>query len=87
MSSVRTLALRDTLRSSDSISRTVAGIPTPRPSLFPEQHGRRSVRMSARYTDLDPTGATRLSDRAQALKTLLPRVDRVLDRRDGIRIE
>jgi hypothetical protein len=37
--------------------------------------------------DLDPTGATRLSDRAQELKGLLPRVDRVLDRRDGIRIE
>src|SRR5262249_2534902 len=37
--------------------------------------------------DLDPTGVTRLSDRAQELKDLLPRVDCVLDRRDGIHIE
>jgi hypothetical protein len=37
--------------------------------------------------DLDPTGQTRLSDRAQQLKDMLPRVDRILDRSDGIRIE
>jgi hypothetical protein len=37
--------------------------------------------------DLDPTGKARLSERAQELKALLPRVDRVLDRSDGIRIE
>ena len=37
--------------------------------------------------DLDPTGHTRLSARAQQLKDLLPRVDRLLDRSNGIRIE
>ena len=37
--------------------------------------------------DLDPTDHTRLSDRAQQLKDLLPRVDRLLDRSEGIRIE
>jgi TnpA family transposase len=36
---------------------------------------------------LDPTGAPRLSQRAQELRALLPRVDRLLERPDGIRME
>jgi hypothetical protein len=37
--------------------------------------------------DLDPTGATRLCDRAQELRDVLPHVDHELNRSDGIRIE
>ena len=37
--------------------------------------------------DLDPTGAMCLSDGAQALTDLLPRVDCLLDQREGSRME
>ena len=44
-------------------------------------------RTSASNSTSIPPAQARLSDRAQELKDLLPRVDRVLDRSDGIRIE
>src|SRR6266851_5813056 len=79
--------LRDTLRSGDIYLPHSRCYTDPETFLIPRgawPHLREDV---CQQLALDPTGATRLSDRAQQLKDLLPRVDRVLDRSDGIRIE
>jgi hypothetical protein len=79
--------LRDTLRSGDISLPQSRCYTDPETFLIPRgawPHLREDV---CQQLDLDPTSVTRLSDRAQPLKDLLPRVDRVLDRSDGIRIE
>jgi TnpA family transposase len=79
--------LRDTLRSGDLYLPHSRRYTDPETFLIPRSTWPTLREDVCQQLDLDPTGATRLSDRAQELKTLLPRVDRVLDRRDGIRIE
>jgi len=79
--------LRDALRSGDIYLPHGRCYTDPETFLIPRvawPHLREDV---CQQLDFDPTGATRLSDRAQALTDLLPRVDRLLDQRDGIRIE
>jgi hypothetical protein len=79
--------LREALRSGDIYLPQSRRSTAPETCLLPRvawPHLREDV---CQPLDLDPTGATRLSDRAQALKDLLPRVDRLLDQRAGIRIE
>jgi hypothetical protein len=79
--------LRDTLRSGDLYLPNSRRYTDPETFLIPRATWPMLREDVCQQLDLDPTGATRLSDRAQELKDLLPRVDRVLDRRDGIRIE
>ncbi len=79
--------LRDTLRSGDLYLANSRQYTDPETFLIPRATWPTLREDVCQQLDLDPTGATRLSDRAQALKDLLPRVDRVLDRSDGIRIE
>lgn len=79
--------LRDQLRSGDVYLPNSRRYTDPETFLIPRSqwpHLRQDV---CQELALDPTGATRLHDRAHALRDLLPRVDRLLDRRDGIRME
>ena len=79
--------LRDALRSGDIYLPHSHRYTDPETFLMPRvawPHLRDDV---CQQLDLDPTDATRRSDRAQALTDLLPRVDRLLNQHDGIRIE
>ena len=79
--------LRDKLRSGDIYLLNSRRYTDPETFLIPRTtwpHLRTDI---CQELDLDPTGQARLSARAQQLKDLLPRVDRILDRSDGIRIE
>jgi hypothetical protein len=79
--------LRDKLRSGDIYLPNSRRYTDPETFLIPRPTWPQLKADVCQELDLDPTGHTRLSDRAQQLKALLPRVDRLLDRSDGIRIE
>jgi len=79
--------LRDKLRSGDIYLPHSRRYTDPETFLIPRPTWPQLKADVCQELDLDPTGHTRLSDRAQQLKALLPRVDRLLDRSDGIRIE
>jgi TnpA family transposase len=79
--------LRDKLRSGDIYLPNSRRYTDPETFLIPRATWPQLKTDICQELDLDPTGQARLSDRAQQLKDLLPRVDRILDRSDGIRIE
>ena len=80
--------LRDKLRSGDIYLPNSRRYTDPETFLIPRVSlASTQGRTSARNSIWIPRATARLSDRAQQLKDLLPRVDRVLDRSDGIRIE
>jgi Tn3 transposase DDE domain len=79
--------LRDKLRSGDIYLPNSRRYTDPETFLIPRSTWPQLKTDICQELDLDPTGQVRLSDRAQQLKDLLPRVDRILDRSDGIRIE
>jgi TnpA family transposase len=79
--------LRDKLRSGDMYLPNSRRYTDPETFLIPRATWPQLKADVCQELDLDPTGHTRLSARAQQLKDLLPRVDRLLDRSDGIRIE
>ena len=79
--------LRDKLRSGDIYLPNSRRYTDPETFLIPRAAWPQCKADVCQEVDLDPTGQTRLSNRAQRLKDLLPRVDRILDRSDGIRIE
>lgn len=79
--------LRDTLRSGDIYLPHSRRDTDPETFLIPRAQWPHLRAEVCQQLNLDPTGTTRLGERAQALRDLLPRVDRVLDRRDGIRVE
>jgi TnpA family transposase len=79
--------LRDKLRSGDIYLPNSRRYTDPETFLIPRSEWLTLRTDVCQQLDLDPTGKARLSERAQELKDLLPRVDRVLDRSDGIRIE
>jgi TnpA family transposase len=79
--------LRDALRSGDIYLPHSRRYTDPETFLIPRVAWPQLREDVCQQLDLDSTGATRLSDRAQALTDLLPRVDRLLDQREGIRIE
>jgi TnpA family transposase len=79
--------LRDRLRSGDIYLPNSRRYTDPETFLIPRSEWPELREDVCQQLDLDPTGTTRLSNRAQELKALLPRVDRELDRSDGIRIE
>ena len=79
--------LRDKLRSGDIYLPNSRRYTDPETFLIPRATWPQLKADVCQELDLDPTGHTRLSTRAQHLKDLLPRVDRLLDRSDGIRIE
>ena len=79
--------LRDKLRSGDIYLPNSRRYTDPETFLIPRSEWLTLRTDVCQQLDLDPTGKAPLSERAQALKDLLPRVDRVLDRSDGIRIE
>jgi len=79
--------LRDTLRSGDLYLPNSRRYADPETFLIPRAVWLELREDVCQQLDLDPTGATRLSDRAQELRELLPHVDRELNRSDGIRIE
>jgi TnpA family transposase len=79
--------LRDRLRSGDIYLPQSRRYADPETFLIPRSDWPMLREDVCQQLDLDPTGAQRLSDRAQALRDLLPRVDRELDRSDGIRME
>lgn len=78
---------RDKLRSGDIYLPNSRRYTDPETFLIPRSEWPDLRTDVCQQLDLDPTGKARLSERAQELKDLLPRVDRVLDRSDGIRIE
>jgi TnpA family transposase len=79
--------LRDQLRSGDIYVPNSRRYTDPETFLIPRATWPTVRQEVCQELDLDPTGATRLSERAQDLRELLPRVDRMLDRPDGIRME
>lgn len=79
--------LRDKLRSGDIYLRNSRRYTDPETFLIPRAAWPQLRTDICQELDLDPTGQARLSARAQQLKDLLPRMDRILDRRHGIRIE
>lgn len=79
--------LRDKLRSGDIYLPNSRRYTDPETFLMPRATWPQFKTDVCQELGLDPTGQARLSDRAQQLKDLLPRVDRILDRSDGIRIE
>jgi TnpA family transposase len=79
--------LRDKLRSGDIYLPNSRRYTDPETFLIPRATWPQLKTDICQELELDPTGQARLSDRAQQLKDLLPRVDRILDRSDGIRIE
>jgi hypothetical protein len=79
--------LRDKLRSGDIYLPNSRRYTDPETFLIPRSTWPQLRTDVCQELDLDPTGQTRLSERAQQLKDMLPRVDRMLDRSDGIRIE
>jgi TnpA family transposase len=79
--------LRDKLRSGDIYLPNSRRYTDPETFLIPRSEWPHLKTDICQELDLDPRGQTRLSDRAQQLKDLLPRVDRLLDRSEGIRIE
>jgi hypothetical protein len=79
--------LRDNLRSGDIYLLNSRRYTDPETFLIPRAAWPQLRTDICQELDLDPTGQARLSARAQQLKDLLPRVDRILDRRNGIRIE
>jgi hypothetical protein len=79
--------LRDKLRSGDIYLPHSRRYTDPETFLIPRSAWPQLRTDVCQELDLDPTGHTRLSARAQQLKDMLPRVDRMLDRSDGIRIE
>jgi TnpA family transposase len=79
--------LRDKLRSGDIYLPNSRRYTDPETFLIPHSAWLTLRTDVCQQLDLDPTGKARLSERAQELKDLLPRVDRVLDRSDGIRLE
>jgi Tn3 transposase DDE domain len=78
---------RDKLRSGDIYLPTSRRYTDPETFLIPRSTWPQLRADVCQERALDPTGHTRLSDRAQPLKAMLPRVDRLLNRSDGIRIE
>jgi Tn3 transposase DDE domain-containing protein len=79
--------LRDKLRSGDIYLPNSRRYTDPETFLIPRATWPHLKADVCQELDLDPTGQARLSDRIQQLKDLLPRVDRIVDRSDGIRIE
>src|SRR5262247_1652629 len=79
--------LRDRLRSGDIYLPHSRRYADPETFLIPRSAWPTLREDVCRQLDLDPTGTTRLSDRAQELRNLLRRVDCELDRSDGIRVE
>lgn len=79
--------LRDKLRSGDIYLPNSRRYTDPETFLIPRTTWPQLKTDICQELGLDSTGQARLSDRAQQLKELLPRVDRILDRSDGIRIE
>ena len=79
--------LRDKLRSGDIYPPNSRRYTDPETFLIPRMTWPQLKTDVCQELGLDPTGQARLSDRAQQLKDLLPRVDRILNRSDGIRIE
>ncbi len=79
--------LRDKLRSGDIYLPNSRRYTDPERFLIPRATWPQLKTDICQELDLDPSGQARLSDRARQLKDLLPRVDRILDRSDGIRIE
>lgn len=80
-------ALRDKLRSGDIYLPHSRRYTDPETFLIPRATWPHLKTDICQDLALDPTGQARLSARAQQLKDLLPRVDRLLDRREGIRME
>ena len=79
--------LRDKLRSGDIYLPNSRCYTDPETFLIPRSQWLRLRQDVCQELGLDPTGAKRLSARAHALRDLLPRVDRLLDRHEGIRME
>jgi TnpA family transposase len=79
--------LRDQLRSGDIYAPNSRRYTDPETFLIPRTTWPTLRQEVCQELGLDPTGAKRLSERAQDLRELLPRVDRLLDRPDGIRME
>ena len=79
--------LRDKLRSGDIYLPNSRRYTDPETFLIPRSQWPLLQQDICQELSLDPTGATRLSERAQELRELLPRVDRILDRPEGIRME
>ena len=79
--------LRDKLRSGDIYLPESRRYTDPETFLIPRPQWPTLRQDVCEQLELDSTGEKRLSDRAQELKELLPRVDRILDRSEGIRIE
>jgi TnpA family transposase len=80
-------ALRDRLRAGDIYLPHSRRYADPETFLIPRAEWPTLRQDVCQQLDLDPTARTRLSARAQELQDLLPRVDRELDRSDGIRME
>jgi hypothetical protein len=79
--------LRDKLRAGDISLPHSRRYTDPETFLIPRSQWPTLRQDVCQELGLDPTGAHRLSERAQELRALLPRVDRLLDRPDGIRME
>ncbi len=79
--------LRDQLRSEDIYVPNSRRYTDPETFLIPRVTWLILRQEVCQELDLDPTGAKRLSERAQDLRELLPRVDRMLDCPDGIQME
>ena len=79
--------LRDQLRSGDISLPNSRRYTAPETFLIPRSPWPSLRQDVCQELGLDPTGAKRLGDRAQALRPLLPRVDSLLARRKGIRME
>ncbi len=79
--------LRDKLRSGDIYLPHSRRYTDPETFLIPKSQWPGLRQDICQELGLDVTGATRLRERAQTLRELLPRVDRMLDRPDGIRME
>ena len=79
--------LRDALRAGDIYLPTSRRYADPETYLIPKSRWPGLRAEVCEELHLDPTGSERLSQRVQELKTLLPRLDRTLNRDKGIRIE
>jgi hypothetical protein len=79
--------LRDALRAGDIYVPTSRRYADPETYLIPKARWPGLRAEVCEEFPLDPTGSERLSQRVQELKTLLPRLDRTLNRDEGIRIE
>jgi TnpA family transposase len=80
-------ALRDALRAGDVYLPTSRRYANPETYLIPKPQWPLLREEVGQQLELDPTGAERLASRARELTTLLLRLDRLLSRAEGVRME